>query len=233
MENLAIITARSGSKGLRDKNIKLLNGKPLIAWTIEAALTSGKFSEVMVSTDSEKYAQIARGYGANVPFLRSSVTASDTANSWDVVREVLSNYRDRGQLFDSVCLLQPTSPLRNSKDIKAAYDIFEKKARMAVVSICEIEHPVQWCGRLPENNSLAGFIQEDKACRRQKGETYYRINGAVYIINIKEFYKDPYLYRDGSFAYVMPQWRSVDIDSEMDFMYAEFLMKTQVKDRAV
>ena len=108
MRNLAIIPARSGSKGLPDKNIKELNGKPLMAYSIEAANESGCFTEVMVSTDSEKYAQIAREYGAHVPFLRSAATSSDQANSWDMVEEVLAEYAKRGEYFDSFCLLQPT-----------------------------------------------------------------------------------------------------------------------------
>ena len=105
MRNIAIIPARSGSKGLPDKNIKLLQGKPLLAYTIEAAIKSGCFTEVMVSTDSEKYAEIAWEYGAKVPFLRSKVMSSDTASSWDMVEEVLDNYKQLNQEFDSFCLL--------------------------------------------------------------------------------------------------------------------------------
>ena len=104
MKNIAIIPARSGSKGVKDKNIRDLCGKPLIAYTIEAAIKSGEFDEIMVSTDSEKYAQIAEQYGANIPFLRSEETSSDTASSWDMVEEVLNGYRDRGQEFDTFCL---------------------------------------------------------------------------------------------------------------------------------
>lgn len=117
MKNIAVITARSGSKALVDKNIKLLAGKPLLAYTIEAAKESGCFDTIMVSTDSEKYAVIARDYGAQVPFLRSEATSSDTAGSWDVVREVICQYKELGEVFDSVCLLQPTSPLRTAEDI--------------------------------------------------------------------------------------------------------------------
>ena len=121
MKNIAIIPARSGSKGLKDKNIRNLNGRPLLAWTIEAAVRSGEFDEIMVSTDSEAYAEIARRYGADVPFLRSPATATDTASSWDTVAEVLENCRERGSTFDTFCLLQPTSPLRNAEDIRNAY----------------------------------------------------------------------------------------------------------------
>ena len=151
MKNLAIIPARSGSKGLPDKNIKNLCGKPLIAHTIAAANDSGCFDEVMVSTDSEKYAGIARQWGASVPFLRSEATSTDQASSWDMVEEVLCNYEKAGRYFDTFCLLQPTSPLRTSEDIRGAYRLFEDKASFAVVSVCEAEHSPLWCGHLPDS----------------------------------------------------------------------------------
>lgn len=125
--NLAIIPARSGSKGLPDKNIRLLNGRPLIAYTIDAALQSEQFDEVMVSTDSKEYREIARQYGANVPFLRSKENSSDRAESWDMVREVIDCYSGLGQMFESFCLLQPTSPLRTVSNIIEAYELFRKK----------------------------------------------------------------------------------------------------------
>ena len=112
MKNIAIIPARAGSKGLPDKNIKLLNGKPLLQYSVEAALGSGCFDKVMVSTDSEKYAEIAREAGAEVPFLRSAYTSTDKASSWDMVEEVLDGYERLGWTFDTFCLLQPTSPMR-------------------------------------------------------------------------------------------------------------------------
>ena len=159
MKNLAIIPARSGSKGLPDKNIKELLGKPLMAYSIEAALASGVFDEVMISTDSEKYAEIAKKCGASVPFLRSEATASDTASSWDMVTEVLNNYKKLlGREFDTFCLLQPTSPLRTAEDIRAAYDIYNQKAKFAVVSVCETEHSPLWAGQLPETCEFIDFI---------------------------------------------------------------------------
>jgi len=117
MKNIAIIPARSGSKGLKDKNIKPLLDIPLLAYSIRAAKDSALFDEIMVSTDSDDYAQIAKDYGASVPFLRSAKTSSDTAGSWDVVTEVLSQYQTSGRYFDTICLLQPTSPLRIASDI--------------------------------------------------------------------------------------------------------------------
>lgn len=229
MSNLAIIPARSGSKGIIDKNIKDLCGKPLMAYTIEAAVKSGCFDEVMVSTDSEKYADIAKEYGASVPFMRSSENASDTASSWDMVEEVLNGYRKLGKEFDTFCLLQPTSPLRTAEDIISAYDLYNNKAFHAVVSVCEAEHSPLWCGNLPENNEFIGFIDPENIKQRQSGKKFYRLNGAIYIVNISTFGDEKNLYKAGSFAYIMSQERSVDIDTDLDFKLAEILVNNNSK----
>ena len=183
MKNLAIIPARSGSKGIKDKNIRDLNGKPLIAYTIEAAINSREFEEVMVSTDSEKYARIAERLGATVPFLRSQATATDVASSWDMVEEVLEGYGSLGKAFETFCLLQPTSPLRTSDDIRSAYRLYREKADFAVVSVCEAEHSPLWAGHLPDSGEFVGFIDKDALKQRQVGSRYYRLNGAIYIVN--------------------------------------------------
>lgn len=225
MKNLAIIPARSGSKGVKDKNIKDLCGKPLMAYTIEAALESSEFEEVMVSTDSEKYAEIAKACGANVPFLRSEKTSSDTASSWDMIEEVLGKYSEMGREFDTFCLLQPTSPLRRGEDIKKAYEIYREKAEFAVISVCEAEHSPLWCGHLPESREFIDFIDREGMNQRQAGGTFYRLNGAIYIINTEKFKYDRFFYQKGSYAYVMPQNRSIDIDSDVDFLIAEIFIK--------
>lgn len=224
MRNIAIIPARSGSKGLKDKNIRLMCGKPLLAYSIEAALKSEQFDEVMVSTDSEQYAEIARAHGAQIPFLRSERTSGEAASSWDVVAEVLNGYKKNGELFDTICLLQPTSPLRTADDIKNAYALYMDKASIAVVSVCEAEHSPLWCGRLPENNEFTGFISPENNRRRQDMGKFYRINGSIYIVNLAKFKADMFLYQKGSFAYIMSQDRSIDIDTLTDFKLAELLM---------
>lgn len=224
MKNLAIIPARSGSKGLPDKNIRNLNGKPLMAYSIEAAIDSGCFDEIMVSTDSSQYADIAKGFGAKIPFLRSSESASDTATSWDTVQEVLERYREMGKEFDSFCLLQPTSPLRTAEDIRRAYKLYLERADFAVVSVCEAEHSPLWVGQLPESGEFIDFISENAMKRRQDAGIYYRLNGAIYIVNTDRFAGDRFFYKAGSFAYVMPQVRSIDIDNELDFIFAETVM---------
>ena len=126
MRNIAVIPARSGSKGLKDKNIKELCGKPLLAYSVEAALKTGIFDRVHVSTDSTVYQQIAVKYGADVPFLRSSEMSSDIASTWDAMRYVLSEYQNIGEKFDTITVLQPTSPLRKDEDILGAYELFKK-----------------------------------------------------------------------------------------------------------
>ena len=224
MKNIAIIPARSGSKGVRDKNIRPLKGKPLMAWTIEAAAGSGVFDEIMVSTDSEAYAAVAREWGAAVPFLRSAETATDTASSWDMAAEVLDGYKAMGRTFDTFCLLQPTSPLRTAEDIRQAYELYREKDAFAVVSVCEAEHSPLWCGHLPADGSMNGFIDPEAMRQRQAGGKFYRLNGAIYVVDTSRFAEDRYLYRDGCYAYVMENRRSVDIDAEEDFRLAEFYL---------
>jgi CMP-N,N'-diacetyllegionaminic acid synthase len=226
MDNLAIIPARSGSKGLKDKNIKLLDGKPLTAYTIKAALDSGMFSEVMVSTDSEMYADVARKYGAKVPFLRSVRHSSDTASSWDVVKEVLLKYQSKGMNFDTVTLLQPTSPLRTAQDIRNAFIVMQNQHANAVVSVCEVDHSPLWCNTLPKSDSMDHFLPKDLIMKgRQKLDTYYRINGAIYLVNVSYLLSSQTIYDYGCFAYKMDKKHSIDIDDLLDFQIAEVLIQ--------
>ena len=225
MKNLAVITARSGSKGLKDKNIKMLKDKPLMAYTIEAALESGLFDCVHVSTDSEQYALIAREYGADVPFLRDAALATDTAGTWDTMRAVVKKYEELGKTFDTVTLLQPTSPLRDAEDIKQAFQVFEGKEAESVVSVCEVDHSPKICNTLGDENSMEGFIDTTVVGRRQDLGIYYRINGAIYIQKTELLMNAGNLYGPKSYAYVMSKVHSVDIDDAFDFMVAETAME--------
>ena len=226
MKNIAIIPARSGSKGLIDKNIMELNRKPLIYYTINAAIESKCFDEVMVSTDSERYAMIAKECGANVPFLRSDVNSNDSASSWDVVREVLSKYKESGQSFNYVTLLQPTSPLRTAEDIKGAFDVLKEEYVNNVVSVCEVAHPIQWCFRLTENNSMQEMAKSPFSyMRRQDLDKHYLENGAIYIVDAKKIMSINYnFYDDNCYAYIMDRKNSVDIDTIEDFKYVEWMV---------
>lgn len=224
MSNIAIIPARSGSKGLPDKNIKLLCGKPLMAYSVEVATRSGKFGKVFVSTDSDRYAQIAKECGASADFLRSDEMSSDTAGSWDAVREVVTELEKRGEHYDAVMLLQPTSPLRTSEDIVNAFNLFEEKGADAVVSVTETDHSPLWCNTLPPDLSMKGFSRpEYENIPRQQLPTYYRINGAIYLIR-RKCLEDDKMFVTNTYAYIMPQERSIDIDTGLDFTVAESLL---------
>lgn len=226
MNNLAIIPARSGSKGLKNKNIKELNGVPLIGYSIKAAWDSEQFYEVHLSTDSAEYAEIGKSLGADVSFLRDDTLATDQAGSWDVVRWVVKKYEEKGMKIDTVALLQPTSPLRSAEDIKKAYELFVEKDANIVVSVCEMEHSPLWSNTLPEDLSMERF-EDDVISNmpRQELPLYYRMNGAIYIVRRDFLFSGKPIYGEKSFAYIMDKESSVDIDDELDFLLAETILK--------
>lgn len=225
-KNIAVIPARSGSKGLKDKNIKQLNGMPLMGYSIKAAIESGQFDVVHVSTDSEEYAKIACEYGADVPFLRSEVLSSDTASTWDAMKYVIEEYKKRGKEFNTLTVLQPTSPLRDAEDIKGAVAFFEEKNANMISSVCEMEHSPLWSNTLPEDLSMTDFEDEKIATLpRQSLPTYYRENGAIYILKVSHLFGEANIYKDGCYAYKMSNAHSVDIDSELDFLIAKCIME--------
>lgn len=227
MSRIAIIPARAGSKGLPDKNIRSLAGKPLIVWSIDAALASGAFDQVVVSTDSEVYAKIAQNAGALVPGLRSPELATDQAGSAEVIIEILDKLKLNQGDFT---LLQPTSPLRNSGDILNALKLFDEKHANAVVSVCEMEHSPLWSNTLDESLSLEHFIRnEAKGKRRQDLPTHYRLNGAVYIARDDFFREQKGFFGPQSYASVMPVNRSVDIDTLYDFEFAEWSIQRSLE----
>lgn len=226
MKNIAIIPARSGSKGLPDKNILPLNGVPLIAYTIKAALECGVFDTVMVSTDSEKYAEIARKYGAEVPFLRSAENSGDRSTSWDVVKEVLARYMEMGQSYEMVALLQPTSPMRLGKHIAEAYEMMEEKQANAIVAMCENEAPFAICNVVPENLSVVGFLNEHGFYpRRQALQIMHRPNGSIYLYKTEALRTQESIYDDKVFAYIMDKTHSFDVDTIEDFQITDALIR--------
>lgn len=227
--HLAIILARSGSKGLKDKNIKSLCGKPLLQYSVDAAINSNIFNCVHVSTDSEKYAEIARNCGADVPFLRCQEFSSDMADSWSVVRFVLEQYKQMGKIFDMVTLLQPTSPMRDASDIQAAYHLFSEKKAEVVISVSEVEHSPLLMNTLDESLSLDGFINLEEVGRRQNMPQYYQINGAIYMMKTYILDRICDLYGEKSYAYIMPRKKSIDIDNILDFKMAEIILKEKIK----
>lgn len=219
---LAIIPAREGSKRLPNKNILNLAGKPLIAWSIEAAKASKYIDTVIVSTDSEKIATISKSYHAEVPFLRPRKLATDEASSLDVILHAIQTLKEP---FDYILLLQPTSPLRTTQDIDAACELMNENTQ-AVVSVCETEHSPLWSNILPDNLSMKDFIRpEIKDKRSQDLPKYYRLNGAIYMAEINYLSENKGFFGTGTKAYIMPPERSTDIDTKLDFKYSELLLK--------
>lgn len=224
-KTLAFIPARAGSKGVKDKNIKELAGKPLIAYTIEEAAKSKIFEDIVVSTDSTKIAEVARLYGANVPFLRPKELALDDSPTMDAIFHCLNYMINNGKKYDIIMLLQPTSPLRQWYHIKEAYELFNEKQADFVVSLCECEHSPLWTNTIDEDLRMDNFIrQEVKNVRRQDLATYYRLNGAVYVAKVDKLLEEKSFFGRNSYAYIMNKYSSVDIDSIEDFEFAEFVL---------
>lgn len=221
---IAIIPARGGSKRLPGKNIKSLSGKPLIAWSIDAALASELFDLVLVSTDCEGIAKVAEQYGALVPGLRPAILATDTATTNDVVSHMVEEVERRWGVVKNITILQPTSPLRRVSNIVEAHAIYEEKEALSVISVCLMEHPIQLCNRLPADHSMSGFLRKEHNIRSQDLEAYYRINGAIYIFDRKFVGSLTNIYGDRSYAYLMKQDESIDIDQLLDFEIAEAIM---------
>lgn len=224
MRRIAIIPIRSGSKGLKNKNILPLDGKPLVSYSIEAAIKSQKFDKVFVSTDVDEYARIAMQYGADASFLRSKEMSSDTASSWDVVREVIKRLESDGEFYDEIMLLQATSPLRTAEDIINSINVMCEKNANSVESVTEMEHSPLWANTLPEDGCMDNFESDEIAdIPRQLLPKYYRPNGAIFLVKREELDKAR-MFRDRCFAYEMPRYRSIDIDEQIDFEIAKVLL---------
>lgn len=222
---LALIPARGGSKGLPGKNIRLLNGKPLIAYTIEAALASSFVKRVIVSTDDISIAQIAVQHGAEVPFLRPANLATDETLSIDVYCDIISRLEKQTQEeINEFIVLQPTSPLRNSHHIDEAISLFRDKNANSVISYCEEHHPIVWHKRITEDGRFQDIFPHSIKNRQDEQKSYFP-NGAIYILDKSVLLSRNY-YTDSSYAYIMDRKYSIDIDKLEDFEYCEFLLKT-------
>ncbi len=221
---LAIIPARGGSKGIPGKNIKLLAGVPLINYTIKAAREAGIFSRIVVSTDSEEIAKVAREAGAEIPFLRPAQLATDDSPAIETYLFTLNNLESKSSVsIDEVAILQPTTPLRSSFDIQEAYRLFTERDAESVISYTKELHPVTWHKYVTENLKFEDIFEPNNLANRQAVKPSYYPNGAIFIFK-KEILQKRKYYSENSFAYIMPRERSVDIDDVLDFEYAEFLL---------
>jgi CMP-N,N'-diacetyllegionaminic acid synthase len=225
---LAIVTARSGSKRLPGKNVRELGGKPLFVWSVLAGLASPEIERTIVSTDSAEYQRLAIEAGADCPWLRDPTLAADDSSSADVVKEVLDRLGHEAHQYRGLVLLQPTSPLRTAEDIAGALALFESRNAPAVVSVSEAECSPAWIGQLLPNLVMDDFVPKKfLGVRSQDLGVWYRLNGAIYVIGIDEFYRERGFMPRGTVGFVIPRERAIDVDTEFDFNLASLLMIQQ------
>ena len=218
---LAIIPARGGSKRLPRKNVLDLCGKPLIAYTIEAALKSKYIDKVIVSSDDEEILNISSNFGADI-IKRPIDLANDTATTFDTIKHTIDNF----EKYDYIVLLQPTSPLRNEKHIDEAIQLLEEKNADSIISVCEMDHSPLWSNTLPKDGNMSNFLKDEILNKRSQDlEKYYRLNGAIYICKTEKLLENKgFFLKENIFAYVMDRKSSVDIDEDIDFKMVETLI---------
>ncbi|MBK8892445.1 MAG: acylneuraminate cytidylyltransferase family protein [Dechloromonas sp.] len=221
---LALIPARGGSKGLPRKNILPAGGRPLIAWTIEAARQASCISRVVLSSDDDEIIAEALNHGCEVRFKRPAELASDTASSMDVVLHALNQMPG----YDYMVLLQPTSPLRTAGDIDAAFTLMLEKQAPACVSVCPVEESPYWMYRLEGQSHLRSVLEvpQGGVTRRQDLPDVYSLNGAIYIARVDWLQRQRSFVSADTVGYVMPKERSMDIDTPDDYQKLNEIMKS-------
>ncbi|MCX6163723.1 MAG: acylneuraminate cytidylyltransferase family protein [Ignavibacteriae bacterium] len=226
---LALIPARSGSKGLPGKNIKVINGKPLIEWSIVCALKSKYIDKVIVSTDSKKIASISKKYKAEIPFIRPKKLSTDKASSMDVIFHCVNRLEQKKKYYDLIVLLEPTSPLRDTKDIDTAIEMLLKKRNAeSIVGVCKVEsaHP-DFLIKL-EKSFLRPYKENKfKTIRRQDISDLYFFEGSLYISYIESLKKHKTFYHKNTLSYIVPKWKSFELDDITDFFIIEALLKAK------
>ena len=219
VRRIAYIPARSGSKGVFQKNIKLLCGKPLLGWIVQAALDTGLFDRVMVSTDSEEFAHVAESCGAWVPFLRDPEFAKDSTPTIETICSDKQRLEELGESFDVFCLLQATSPLCRAEDIVNAVSLHER-VKAGVVSLVKTSARPMIMRRLDEVGRATPILETRQVLRRQDEPVFYQLNAAIYINSWAELNPDLKLAYN-PYGYVMDEISSIDVDSLEDFACAE------------
>jgi len=220
---LAIIPARGGSKGLPKKNIKVLAGKPLIAWTIEAGKNSKYIDRLILSSDCEEIISVAKSYGCEVPFIRPVELSVDTAASMDVILHAINFFKEK---YDICVMLEPTSPLRDSEDIDLALEqLVSADGAESIIGICKVEsgHPVFLV--FLEEGMIRSYLNNNfKFFRRQDINDLYFFEGSLYISYISSLIKRQSFYHNNCLGYIVPKWKSFEIDDIIDFMIIENLL---------
>lgn len=222
---IAIIPARGGSKGIKNKNIRKVNNKHLIGYTIEEAKKSNYIDEIIVSTDSKKIAEVSKMYGANVPFLRPKIYASDTSKTIDAIVFTLEELSKQGNRYDILVLLQPTQPLRTVIDIDKCLEQFILYDKKSTVSVSKVEdHPILY-RTINNDKTLNKMLSISSTCRRQDMPDYYKVNGCIYINSVDEV-NNNLSFNDNIMGYIMSEEHSLDIDEYKDlYLFKYFLSK--------
>ncbi|MFZ5806401.1 MAG: cytidylyltransferase domain-containing protein [Verrucomicrobiota bacterium] len=226
---LGLIPAKGSSTRLRTKNIRHLGGKTLLEYAVRAMKESGLPDRIIVSTEDKKVAQVARHAGAEVPFIRPEQLAKDPAGVSQVALHALEMLRKQGEIYDTLIITLPTCPFRSAQDIRDAYALFKKKNASFLMSVCRFPHTPFGAWEISEKNIARPFFSEYAGIQSTRHPKAYRPNGAVHIVDVKAFEKAGTYIGQPLFAYEMPDERSIDIDTEEDFLYAEFKLKQQKK----
>jgi len=232
MSKICIIPARGGSKRIPRKNIKMFLGKPIIAYSIESALKSNLFDEVMVSTDDEEIAIIARNYGATVPFLRSKDNADDYATTFDVIKEVLSKFKDDfNKIFSIACCIYATAPFINPEKLQLSYSKLIEEGYDTIFPIVRFSFPIQRAFKISDNSKLSFINPQHKLTRSQDLETSFHDAGQFYWFKIKKCIESNTLFTDNIGGLEVKETESQDIDNDEDWKLAEikyeFLQSTK------
>lgn len=228
MGSIAIITARGGSKRIPQKNIKEFCGKPIIAYSIEAAIKSQMFETVMVSTDSEEIADIAKIYGADVPFMRSEETSNDYADTTDVLNEVITEYRTRGQEFDSFCCIYPTAPFVTAEKLRESFKLLQDPCIYNVIPMAPFSFPPQR-GMIKEGKYIKPAYPEHINKRSQDLDEILHDCGQFYWCKTKEFMDNPDFLANHTVPFVVPETEMQDIDNISDWELAEMKYKRMLE----
>jgi CMP-N,N'-diacetyllegionaminic acid synthase len=223
MKDLVLIPARGGSKGIPGKNIKPLNGKPLIYYTLDAACAVASPENICISTDSDEIIRVVREYGLAVPFNRPDYLATDTAGSYEVILHAINYYEQRGVKYDRIVLLQPTSPFRTEAHIRDAMSLYQPGLDM-VVSV-KIAHANPYFNLFEETpEGFLSLMKPGNFTRRQDSPIAYEYNGAIYIMNVESLKNGPPRIFSKIKKYVMTEEDSLDIDTTFDWIIAEAIL---------
>ena len=225
---LAIIPARGGSKGVLKKNIQTLGGKPLIYWTIEAAMKAESITRVILSTDDKEIAVIAKKYGAKVPFLRSEKNANDFATTVDVILEVLDSYKRQAKSFDNICCIYPTAPFVSIKKLNKSFDILKSKALDSVFPVIKYGFPVQRSMRIFQGDFIRMTQPGNMNKRSQDLEPTFHDAGQFYWLKTNKFLLQKKLWTNSTGFIVVSELEAQDIDTETDWKIAELKYKMMI-----